>query len=629
MATLKVERDIDDPDYIDQDAVELRIEHTSTSQQDDVKHDQATGGATGTTVTSPNASNADTPGPGTQEDVSSSHLKTELKEDSEDTTRNEEDIIDAGPSDAPDNLAEDFETSSLSFKPTDYLDQISKSIGPGGGILELADGIAWLEIPSGALDKKTNITLSTVSSETDHPPLGDKFIIGPIVQLEPDGLQFLRPVTLSVKHVAVDLALRDLEVWTMTTGRNPQWELYYGAQTGSNQNTHLTKDVVQIRCEHFSPWWFLGRKVQLQILPFITADLQSSRQIGLTVYALKSCDVKTFQPRMKTTKYVPCLAHDPTIKVVYDVHKHQKRIKIHLKDVKCKSKTTDNTDVWAIGETPKYITRRNINRGLGNARCWFDLTSNDENVDSIMATLKVERDIDDPDYIDQDAVELRIEHTSTSQQDDVKHDQATGGATGTTVTSPNASNADTPGPANPDQVSKKLLKKKFAEGKVLHIDWKWDDRKISQVPVSATSTAENENPTKSEQTVEVAMSFAAEHRSTCKFMWKDAIGVNAKAEVTTEIPFLVKGGLSLGLKNTYTFGKENVSAEFGKEEVSSKVIVKSETGTTTYADTTMIKHIIMIPFIAILDDGRKPEGEFEGVQYITKTTFTDQPVSKP
>ncbi|XP_072022457.1 cyclic GMP-binding protein C-like [Amphiura filiformis] len=275
---------------------------------------------------------------GTQEDVSSSHLKTELKEDSEDTTRNEEDIVDAGPSDAPDNLAEDFETSSLSFKPTDYLDQISKSIGPGGDILELADGIAWLDIPSGALDKKTNITLSTVSSETDHPPLGDKFIIGPIVQLEPDGLQFLRPVTLTVKHVAVDIALRDLEVWTMTTGRNPQWQLFYDAQTGSNQNTHLTKDVVQIRCEHFSPWWFLGRKVQLQILPFITADLQSSRQIGLTVYALKSCDVKTFQPRMKTTKYVPCLAHDPTIKVVYDVHKHQKRIKFISKMSNAKAK---------------------------------------------------------------------------------------------------------------------------------------------------------------------------------------------------------------------------------------------------------------------------------------------------
>ncbi|XP_072037085.1 uncharacterized protein [Amphiura filiformis] len=335
---------------------------------------------------------------GTQEDVPSSHLKT-----SKDTTRSEKVIVDATPSDATDNMEE-----------------------------ELADGIAWLEIPSGALGKAKSITLSTVSPETDHPPLGDdKFIIGPIVRLEPDRLRFLRPVTLNVKHAAVDLALRDLEVWTKTTEGNEKWELYYGAQTESNQSTHLTKAVVQIRCEHFSLRSFLGRgKVQLQILPFIPADLQRSRKIGLTVYALKSCDVKTVQDTMRKLRYKLC--YDTIVKA-YVVRRQQQLIKIQLEDVTDKN----NARVWSILNSPQYITREAINTGLGTASCKFYLIKKDnENVDSIMATLKFKKESNDHD------LEVYIEHTSSSDQDDdIRQDQATSGATGTTVTSTDASNA--------------------------------------------------------------------------------------------------------------------------------------------------------------------------------------------
>ena len=93
---------------------------------------------------------------------------------------------------------------------------VSKTITSGGGILELQEFGVCLEIPAGALRGKEDISVSVVSANDDHPPLGDNFILAPMVHLEPDGLQFLRPITLTVIHSGVDLKLRNLQVWNRT-----------------------------------------------------------------------------------------------------------------------------------------------------------------------------------------------------------------------------------------------------------------------------------------------------------------------------------------------------------------------------------------------------------------------------
>ena len=93
---------------------------------------------------------------------------------------------------------------------------VSKAITSDGGILELQEFGVSLEIPAGALRGKEDISVSVVSSMNDHPPLGDNFILAPVVQLEPDGLQFFRPVTLTVTHPSDDLKLRNLQVWYKT-----------------------------------------------------------------------------------------------------------------------------------------------------------------------------------------------------------------------------------------------------------------------------------------------------------------------------------------------------------------------------------------------------------------------------
>ena len=102
----------------------------------------------------------------------------------------------------------------------DQLEVCTNLIGSDGGRLEIADDIASLDIPQGALDNTVRISLSIVSPEKNHPPLGDKFIISPVILLEPDGLQFKRPVRLTARHIAIGLKQQNLEVWRQSTGTN-------------------------------------------------------------------------------------------------------------------------------------------------------------------------------------------------------------------------------------------------------------------------------------------------------------------------------------------------------------------------------------------------------------------------
>ncbi|XP_072048979.1 uncharacterized protein [Amphiura filiformis] len=287
------------------------------------------------------------------------------------------------------------EAAGESFNAVDTLDQISTLIGPAGGTVKMDNNIAHLDIPPGALDKQIQITLSMLS-ETDHPTLGDMFIIAPIVRLEPDGLRFLRPVTLTVKHAAVG-RITNLEVWTKTAGHN--WQLGNDSQTGNNSNTLLSKDVVKIRMAHFCIKCILGRsKLRVQIQPFIPVDLRRSKKIGLTVYALKTFHVKSVQDEMAKKNHVCCLN---SVVQVYDINRH-KKLEIDLKDVKDKN----NTDAWEVTETPKNINAENINKSPGNAKCCFALTPKDEKIDSIIATLNVQRKPNDPDAIAVDIIHI-------------------------------------------------------------------------------------------------------------------------------------------------------------------------------------------------------------------------------
>ncbi|XP_072018928.1 uncharacterized protein [Amphiura filiformis] len=299
------------------------------------------------------------------------------------------DIVNVHPEGPEDNL-----THVSEFSGTLYT--VSKVIGPQGGCLGvIANDSVQLDIPSGALTESKRITLYIESPEASHQPLRHELIIAPVVRLEPDGLQFLRPVTLTVKHAAVGLGLDGLRVWTTTTGhgRPTKWQRF------STADTRLTNDVIQIRPTHFCIWCFVGIRSQLRvkILPFIHVDLRSAKQIELIVYALKNYDVKDVEDTMKKKDNILCL---DSFEKVYDISRHQ-NLEIGLKDV------TDRNmeNVWNVKDTPQKINWKNINKGRGNACCRFDLTANDDKVDSIKGTLTVQRKRNDPQFM-----EVHIKH---------------------------------------------------------------------------------------------------------------------------------------------------------------------------------------------------------------------------
>ena len=94
---------------------------------------------------------------------------------------------------------------------------VSKTVSAEGAIVELEDLGVRLEIPHGAVSKEELVSVSIVSpKKEDHPPLGENFIVAPIIRLDPDGLRFEKPITLTVPHSGVDLKLRNLRIWNKT-----------------------------------------------------------------------------------------------------------------------------------------------------------------------------------------------------------------------------------------------------------------------------------------------------------------------------------------------------------------------------------------------------------------------------
>ena len=93
---------------------------------------------------------------------------------------------------------------------------VSKTVSAKGANVELEDLGVRLEIPQDAIPKEELVSMSIVSPDIDHPPLGDNFIIAPIVRLDPDGLQFKKPITLTVQHSAIDLKMSNLQIWCKT-----------------------------------------------------------------------------------------------------------------------------------------------------------------------------------------------------------------------------------------------------------------------------------------------------------------------------------------------------------------------------------------------------------------------------
>src|SRR5262245_35465173 len=94
-----------------------------------------------------------------------------------------------------------------------------ETIGTEGGSVDLGDGQAGVEIPSGALPEGTTITV-TATPEADPPE--DAEIVGAPVTFGPEGQTFSVPVTVTLTFdpasVPEGVSTADLVVYTAPAG---------------------------------------------------------------------------------------------------------------------------------------------------------------------------------------------------------------------------------------------------------------------------------------------------------------------------------------------------------------------------------------------------------------------------
>ena len=91
-----------------------------------------------------------------------------------------------------------FAVSCSKKKSHDYVEKVSKEISAEeGGTVESSDGKTSVEIPAGALDSDTTITM-TIYNATDFPSGEGENIVSMVVEFEPSGTIFKKPVFITM-----------------------------------------------------------------------------------------------------------------------------------------------------------------------------------------------------------------------------------------------------------------------------------------------------------------------------------------------------------------------------------------------------------------------------------------------
>lgn len=144
---------------------------------------------------------------------------------------------------------------------------VSKQIGINGGIITSADGKVELQIPAGALNGNTDISIQAI---TNNAPNG----ISNAYRFSPDGMRFSTAVTLKFHYTATDIAstLPDLLgiAFQESTG------IWWRVNNFSNDNVNK---IISAPIMHFSDWTEFG---VMNITPS-SATLRINKSLNLNV----------------------------------------------------------------------------------------------------------------------------------------------------------------------------------------------------------------------------------------------------------------------------------------------------------------------------------------------------------
>ncbi|XP_072050264.1 uncharacterized protein [Amphiura filiformis] len=185
---------------------------------------------------------------------------------------------------------------SNKWKKSAYIDE-------RGGQLSIDGSCAKLKIPPGALPKGQGKLITIGLDWMQEPPLQDnQWVIGPSMQCEPDGLQFDKPVTISLEHSAANITTCDVIIISKPNAHGPRntWQVLYDEKhmQQSPVTIKLKDNVIKLRVKHFT-WYtalmdyITGRQTptyfRMVMLPFLAPKTLSkaTRKVVLRIYSAR------------------------------------------------------------------------------------------------------------------------------------------------------------------------------------------------------------------------------------------------------------------------------------------------------------------------------------------------------
>lgn len=142
----------------------------------------------------------------------------------------------------------------------------TRTIGPGGGLVQSPDGHISIDIPAGALSAGTVIGIQVI---TNLAPLGT----GPAYRLTPEGTVFLKPVKITIKYGE---NLPAGMIWIVTQQSDGTW------LGDRNSEPEEASQTVSVQTTHFSDW-AVGKLIDLRLSPEkATVKVKESLKLNVT-----------------------------------------------------------------------------------------------------------------------------------------------------------------------------------------------------------------------------------------------------------------------------------------------------------------------------------------------------------
>ena len=116
---------------------------------------------------------------------------------------------------------------------------VSKIIGPAGGVLQSTDGLIDVTIPAGAVANTTEFKIQRIENTLQESQ-------GPAYRLLPEGVKFLKPVTIRFSYASINMPAKLLSLAYQDE------DGYYHLMNKTERNT--TDKTLSVQTTHFSDW---------------------------------------------------------------------------------------------------------------------------------------------------------------------------------------------------------------------------------------------------------------------------------------------------------------------------------------------------------------------------------------